>query len=48
MTGASAPGPPARPPGRPASAARQAGLLAFDIVVPIALYYLLRATGLSA
>ena len=44
MTEGSAAGHPARP----ASAVRQLGLLAFDIVVPIALYYLLRATGLSA
>jgi len=51
MTGGSAAGHPARPasyPARPASAVRQLGLLAFDIVVPVALYYLLRATGLSA
>ena len=44
MTGGSAAGHPARP----ASAVRQLGLLAFDIAVPIAVYYVLRATGLSA
>ena len=54
MTGLGRTGPdrtgPARParPARPASLGRQIGNIVFDIAAPIALYYGLRAAGLSS